>query len=76
MNEPGNYDWDMKVTNASGSFDGTTSKELENKTGTLGRDGSMVEGGFDRYTLWVYDKPGDYDEILYKDLKPSQVKRR
>ena len=76
MNEPGNYDWTFKITNATGSFDGTTSKELENKIGTLGRTGSMVEGGIHDYTIWVYEKPGDDDEILYKVLKPNQVKRR
>jgi len=71
MNEPGNYDWEIKVTNAY-------TPELENKTGALGRFGSSRRGveTIDGYTLWVYDKPGDYDEILYKDLKPNQVKKR
>ena len=69
MHEPGLYSWSLKVTNAY-------TPELENKTGTLERTGSMVEGGIDDYTVYVYDKPGDDEELLYKVLKPNQVKKR
>ena len=69
MHEPGLYSWDFEVTNAY-------TPELENKTGGLERTGSMVEGGIDDYTVYVYENPSDTEELLYKVLKPSQVKRK
>ena len=65
FNEPGNYSWEMKVTNPY-------SPELKNKTGELGAYTLSEDDTIREYTIFVYD--GD-DEILNKNLNPGQVKK-
>ncbi len=75
VNEPGNYSWDIKITE---SYD----PKMVNKPASLegyeyGDDNTISE-----YTIFVYDEKftmgggtSPYNEILNEDIKPNQIKK-